>query len=300
MVHWRGIGEPDLYPTGFLNGKEGSVSSLPTDIWSILVTTTAQAITIPISLYKSETRKITETTALVDSRATICCIDLHLAWKMKWPLTKIPKPMYARNINRTKNVRGMIWYKVKLSLWIDQWETVQEFYVLDLGGKNNVILGYPWLTKHNPWINWKEGMVHLGGTPIPRHGEPEVEEQRYLLCYLGACQQHNLQWAATICWQQKLRTLGQKILRENHPSIRRLTLSMSLAQATAKVEQKLPPQYAQFTKSVWWTQGRETSSQEVIWSHHRSQGCLHSKSSQGISAQPKRDGRMQGIHWWIS
>ena len=32
-------------------------------------------------------------------------------------------------------------------------------YVLNLGGKNNAILGNPWLTKHNPWINWKEGIT---------------------------------------------------------------------------------------------------------------------------------------------
>ena len=44
------------YP-GFLNGKEGSVSSLPTDIRSVLVTTSAKAITIPVTLYKMEDAK---------------------------------------------------------------------------------------------------------------------------------------------------------------------------------------------------------------------------------------------------
>ena len=248
MVHWRRISEPNLHPTGFLNGMEGSASSLPTDIQSILVTTSAQAITIPVALYKLENGKITKTAAHIDSRATICCIDLHLVQRIKWPLTKILKPMYARNTNGTHNTRGVIQYKARLSLWINQRETVQDFYVLDLGRKNNIILGYPWLTKHNPQINWKNGMVHLMWTPVPRYDEPEVEEQKYFLQYLGACQQHNLQLAAAICQQQKLRALGHKILGENHPSIRRLILSTSLAQATAKVKHKLPPQYAQFAK----------------------------------------------------
>ena len=65
------------------------MSSLPTDIWSVLVTTSARAITIPVTLYKTENRKIAETTALIDSGATICCIDLHLARRMKWPLEKL-------------------------------------------------------------------------------------------------------------------------------------------------------------------------------------------------------------------
>ena len=51
--------------------------STPKNNKSILVTTSRQYITIPITLYKMENRKIAETTALVDSGATICCIDLH-------------------------------------------------------------------------------------------------------------------------------------------------------------------------------------------------------------------------------
>ena len=35
---------------------------------------------------------------------------------------------------------------------------------------------------------------------------------------------------------------------EDHPQIRKLTLSTALAQAAKKVEQKLPPQYAKYTK----------------------------------------------------
>ena len=50
---------------------------------------------IPITLYKSENGKIAETTALIDSGATICCIDIHFARRMKWPLTKLQYPTHA-------------------------------------------------------------------------------------------------------------------------------------------------------------------------------------------------------------
>ena len=59
--------------------------------------------------------------------------------------------------------------------------STQSFYVLNLGGCNNVILGYPWLTRNNPQINWEKREVHMIGTPVPRHDEPEVVEQRYLI-----------------------------------------------------------------------------------------------------------------------
>ena len=102
--------------------------------------------------------------------------------------------------------------------------------------------------KNNPWINWKEGKVHLVGTPIPIHNEPEVVEQRSLLRYLGACQHHNLKLGTVIYQQQKRKAICWWILGENHPSLRKLTLSTSLAQAVEKVEHKIHPQYASYAK----------------------------------------------------
>ena len=53
--------------------------------------------------------------------------------------------------------------------------------------------------KNNPWIDWGMGEVHMIGTLICRHDELEVDKQRYLMRYLGACQQSNLRYAAAIC-----------------------------------------------------------------------------------------------------
>ena len=49
--------------------------------------------------------------------------------------------------------------------------------MLNLGKKNNVILGYPWLMKNNLKIDWTTGEVHMMGTFIPKHNEPEIIEQ---------------------------------------------------------------------------------------------------------------------------
>ena len=75
--------------------------------------------------------------------------------------------MYAQNANGTNNAGGMIHYQIKLHLRINERNSTQYFFVLNLGKKNNVILGYPWLTKNNPCINWTTGELHLMGTPIP-------------------------------------------------------------------------------------------------------------------------------------
>ena len=58
----------------------------------------------------------------------------------------------------------------------------------------------------------------------------------------------NSELTAQIYAQQRNAATLRQVLGENHPHIRKLTLSTALAQATEKVEQKLPPQYAKYTK----------------------------------------------------
>ena len=156
-----------------------------------------------MTLYKIENRKIAETTALIDSGATICCIDLHFVQRMKWPLLKLRKPILARNADGTGNKGGMIQYQVDLYLRIDRKNSSQRFFVMDLGNKNTIILGHPWLVRTNPIIDWTAGMVKLRGTLVPRHDDPRILEQRYLLQYLHAMERDNSELAARIYAQQR-------------------------------------------------------------------------------------------------
>ena len=119
---------------------------------------------------------------------------------------------------------------------------------MDLGNKNTVILGHPWLIKMNPLIDWTAGTVRMRGTPIPRHDDPRILEQRYLLRYLHAIEKDNSELTARIYAQQRNEATLRRVLGEDHPHIRKLTLSTALAQAAGKVEQKLPPQYAKYAK----------------------------------------------------
>ena len=150
-----------------------------------------------------ENGKIAETTALVDSGATICCIDLYFVRRMKWPLLKLGRPIEARNADGTSNKGGMIQYQVDLNLRIEDKNSLQHFFVMDLGNKNTVILGHPWLTKTNPLIDWTAGTVRMRGTPVLRHDDPKILEQRYLLQYLHDMEKDNSELAARIYTQQR-------------------------------------------------------------------------------------------------
>ena len=122
---------------------------------------------------------------------------------MKWPLLKLGKPILARNANGTSNKGGMIRYQVDLNLRVDNKDSPQRFFVMDLGNKNSIILGHPWLTKTNPEIDWTAGTVRMRGTPTPRHDDPKILEQRYLLQYLHAVERDNSELAARIYAQQR-------------------------------------------------------------------------------------------------
>ena len=102
--------------------------------------------------------------------------------------------------------------------------------------------------KNNPQINWTTGEVHMLGTPVPWHDHPEIIEQWYLLWYLGAVEYDKSVYTVQIYAQQRNTTILWRVLGEDHPHIRKLTLSTTIAQAAEKVKHKLPPQYAKYAK----------------------------------------------------
>ena len=157
-------------------------------------------------------------------------------------------PTKTAETHRSSNKGGMIRYQVDLNLRIENRNSLQRFFVMDLGNKNTVILGHPWLTKTNPLINWTDGTVRIRGTPVLRHDDPRILEQRYLLRYLHAIEKDNSELAARIYAQQRNAATLHRVLGKDHPHIRKLTLSTALAQAAERVEQKLPPQYAKYAK----------------------------------------------------
>ena len=122
---------------------------------------------------------------------------------MGWPLERLGNPIYARNADGTYNKGGMIQYQVDLHLRINERNSLQHFFIMDLGKKNNIILEHPWLTKHNPTIDWTARTVTLRGTPTPRHDKSKILEQRYLLRYLHAMEQDNSELATHIYAQQR-------------------------------------------------------------------------------------------------
>jgi hypothetical protein len=171
---------------GFLVGGVGSTLPPPkVPITPVFVSDpNAQSIRIPVSMYATEGAQIVDTFALVDSGATGSFIDRDLVQKRMIPMLHLPRPLRAQNIDGTHNSGGVIWHKVSIFVRISDAEERREFLVLNCG-KENMILGLPWLRETNPTINWASGKVHIPSLPrSPRHDSPRAVAQCYLIRYI--------------------------------------------------------------------------------------------------------------------
>ena len=102
--------------------------------------------------------------ALLDNGANIIFIDKAWTEEKKlslWPLCHVI-PIF--NINSTKNSTSNITHYADITIsYQDHCEKVTA-KVMDLS-KNQMILGFTWLQKYNPEIDWEHGTVKMMHCP---------------------------------------------------------------------------------------------------------------------------------------
>jgi hypothetical protein len=116
-----------------------------------------------------------KTRPLVDSGAGGIFMDQNYAWKHGFTLAKLEYLITACNMDGTENKQGTIRYYTDLDLLVNGKTNREQFLITGLGNQK-IILGLPWLRKHNPEINWKEGTLHWQTTTM----EEEVDEDEHL------------------------------------------------------------------------------------------------------------------------
>ena len=105
-------------------------------------------------LIKVETVENTEEiTTLVDCGAEGLFIDKSIVHK--WRKSILKTLIKVRNVDGTYNENGAIMERCLISFRIKDKTMTEWFYIMMIGDQD-LILGLPWLEKHNPIINWKE------------------------------------------------------------------------------------------------------------------------------------------------
>ena len=93
---------------------------------------------------------------LIDSGAGGEFIDQNYARTLTLPLQNLMKPIPVLNVDETLNKKGIIKHYINLDLDIFGQKQMMHLLVTGLE-KQKMILGFPWLQKHNPIINWQTG-----------------------------------------------------------------------------------------------------------------------------------------------
>ena len=110
---------------------------------------------IALSILKSTFDKDVITKALIDSGASINCLDWGFVKRNKIPYNHLPQPICAKNIDRSDNESGIIKFITTTFIHIKGIIHQILFHIINCGNEY-VILSTPWLEKVNPEINWTE------------------------------------------------------------------------------------------------------------------------------------------------
>jgi len=131
---------------------------------------------LPISILcdRGKGKKTVETKALVDSGAGGTFINQNFARAKGFHLQKLEHPITVYNVDGTLNKQGTIVHFVEANIKIGGRTREIRFLVLGLGCQK-IILGFPWLEKENPVIDWKKAM--LDWPPEERIRKPKYRLQ---------------------------------------------------------------------------------------------------------------------------
>ncbi|KAG5718720.1 putative E3 ubiquitin-protein ligase makorin-1 [Termitomyces sp. T112] len=99
-------------------------------------------------------------TALLDSRATRLFLDLEFVKCHGLTTQLLPKPIPVYNINGMPNEAGTINSMVDLVLYYQNHMEHAMFAITSLG-RQDMILGFTWLHKHNPKVDWTKVEVTM-------------------------------------------------------------------------------------------------------------------------------------------
>ena len=139
-----------------------------------------RSMKVPITIKTSyNTAKVP---SLVDSGATDNFIHPRTVRQLRLGTSFLDKPKKLFNVDDTQNKAGSVTRYVDLSVTTNQKERQMRFLVSDIG-RENLILGYPWLAAFEPHFKLKEGTLDPQYLPITCQSiqpvrRPEDQQER--------------------------------------------------------------------------------------------------------------------------
>ena len=105
---------------------------------------------------------------LLDSGANATFIDTSVAEQLGLPLEALATPICIFNVDGSHNSAGDVTHTTTITMEYLSHRKELCTEVTNLG-KNSLILGYTWLKKHNPMIDWQTGTMKFSHCPRSCH-----------------------------------------------------------------------------------------------------------------------------------
>src|SRR5258708_31359727 len=130
----------------------------------ILPKTSPCSLNLQVELMSPTSLTSVTTSTLLDSRATGMFINWDFVWRHQLETTPLPQPVLLHNIDGSTNEHGSITEEVHTLLRFGQHLERAQFAVTNLG-QQSVIIGHPWLSHHNPEVDWAAQKVSMTRCP---------------------------------------------------------------------------------------------------------------------------------------
>jgi hypothetical protein len=118
---------------------------------------------VPISVHTSYSKA--NLRCLVDSGATDNFIDPRFLRRMGLGTRKLTTPKRLYNVDDTTNRAGQVTDYMDLDVRTNGIHKEMRFLVSNIG-REDAILGYPWLATFEPHFSWKHGAININHLPI--------------------------------------------------------------------------------------------------------------------------------------
>ena len=118
----------------------------------------------------------------MDENTLLNCGATGLFMDTKWAkgnfisMTELEQPILVYNVDGSHNSVGSITHEATLMMIHKGHKEKVTFEICDLG-KVNLIIGYTWLKKHNPEIDWTTGEIEFTRCP-PESNMAEPERKK--------------------------------------------------------------------------------------------------------------------------
>ena len=122
-------------------------------------------MSIPVQFAVRE--QTVDSNALIDSGAEGQFLDKGFARHHNIPISPLPRPITALNVDGTKNHAGTITHYTWLELCINGTKIPTRFLITGLG-QENMILGIPWLKRTKSKTDWANGILEFTEVPSLR------------------------------------------------------------------------------------------------------------------------------------